>query len=123
MRRHETSCQGARLTANIAHRLCIGILYLTTAAGMVQAGEIYKSIDADGKVVYSDHLDPSMSPSTPVQLEDPRSPQSELHFCWSNCFTLNLDNGVYRRVDGTDESWTVETFSANAIVLHRHDAP
>jgi hypothetical protein len=30
---------------------------------------------------------------------------------------------VYRRTDGTDESWTVETFTANAIVLHRHDAP
>jgi hypothetical protein len=90
---------------------------------MVQAGEIYKSIDADGKVVYSDHLDPSMSQSSLVQLEDPRFPPSQLHFCWTNCFTLILDNGVYRRADGTDESWTVETFSANAIVLHRHDAP
>jgi hypothetical protein len=101
----------------------VGILCLATAAGVVQAGEIYKSIDADGKVVYSDHLEPSMSQPTVVQLEEPHSAPSRLHFCWTNCFTLILDNGVYRRVDGTEESWTVETFSADAIVLHRHDAP
>jgi hypothetical protein len=101
----------------------MGILCLTTAAGTLQAGEIYKSVDADGKVVYSDHLDPSMSQSSVVQLEDPNGPARQLHFCWTNCFTLILDNGVYRRTDGTDESWTVETFSADAIVLHRHDAP
>jgi hypothetical protein len=89
----------------------------------VQAGEIYKSVDANGNVVYSDHLEPSMSQSTVVQLEEPGVPPHELHFCWTNCFTLILDNGVYRRTDGTDESWTVETFSAKAIVLHRHDAP
>jgi hypothetical protein len=107
----------------LMRRLFVGIICLTTAAGMVQADEIYKSIDADGNVVYSDHLDPSMSHSSLVQLEDPRSSPSQLHFCWTNCFTLILDNGVYRRADGADESWTVETFSANAIVLHRHDAP
>jgi hypothetical protein len=90
---------------------------------MAQTSEIYKSIDANGKVVYSDHLDSSMSQSTTVQLDDPLSPPRELHFCWTNCFTLTLDHGVYRRTDGTDESWTVETFSATAIVLHRHDAP
>jgi hypothetical protein len=100
-----------------------GILWLTTAAGVAQASEIYKSIDADGKVVYSDHLDSSMSQSTAVQLNDPSSLPRELHFCWTNCFTLDLDDGVYRRTDGTDESWTVETFSPGAIVLHRHDAP
>jgi hypothetical protein len=90
---------------------------------MVQAGEIYKSVDANGKVVYSDHLDSSMSQSTLVQLEDPGLPPPELHICWTNCFTLILDNGAYRRADGTDERWTVETFSAKAVVLHRHDAP
>jgi hypothetical protein len=98
------------------------MLCLATPAGVVQAGEIYKSVDADGKVVYSDHLDPS-TPQTVVQLEDPRFPPSQLHFCWTNCFTLILDNGVYRRADGSDETWTVETFSANGIVLHRHDPP
>lgn len=101
----------------------MGILCLAAAASTVRAGDIYKSIDADGKVVYSDHLDPSMSQSTAVQLEDPHPPPSQLHFCWTNCFTLILDNGVYRRIDGTDETWTVETFTTNALVLHRHDAP
>jgi hypothetical protein len=101
----------------------VGILCLLTAAGVAQAGEIYKSIDADGKVVYSDHLDPSLSQSSLVQLDDARFPPGQLHFCWTNCFTLILDNGVYRRADGTAESWTVETFSSDAIVLHRHDAP
>jgi hypothetical protein len=101
----------------------VGILGLAAAAGMVQASEIYKSIDADGKVVYSDHLDPSLSQSSVVQLDDARFPPSQLHFCWTNCFTLILDNGVYRRTDGTEESWTVETFSSDAIVLHRHDVP
>jgi hypothetical protein len=89
----------------------------------VQAGEIYKSVDANGKVVYSDHLDPSLSQSSLVQLDDARFAPSQLHFCWTNCFTLILDNGVYRRADGTEESWTVETFSPDAIVLHRHDPP
>jgi hypothetical protein len=107
----------------LPRRLCLSILCLATAAGMVQAGEIFKSVDADGKVVYSDHLDPSLSHSTLVQLEDPRFPPGQLHFCWTNCFTLILDNGVYRRTDGTDETWTIETFATNGIVLHRHDAP
>jgi hypothetical protein len=101
----------------------VGIFAFATTAGGVQAGEIYKSIDADGKVVYSDHLDPSLSQSSLVQLDDARFPPSQLHFCWTSCFTLILDNGVYRRADGTAESWTVETFSSDAIVLHRHDAP
>jgi hypothetical protein len=114
--------QQTRSAAHIPQRLFAGILWLT-AAGWVQAGEIYKSVDANGNVVYSDHLDPSLSHPTVVQLEDPGLPPRELHFCWTNCFTLILDNGVYRRTDGTDETWTVETFSAKAIVLHRHDAP
>jgi len=100
----------------------VGILGLTAAAGGVEAGEIYKSVDANGNTVYSDHLDPTVS-QTVVQLEDPGLTPHELHFCWTNCFTLILDNGVYRRIDGTDETWTVETFSPKAIVLHRHDAP
>jgi hypothetical protein len=101
----------------------VALLGLAAAAGTAGAGEIYKSIDADGKVVYSDHLDPSLSQSSAVQLDGARSPPVELHFCWTNCFTLILDNGVYHRADGTAETWTVETFSPDAIVLHRHDAP
>jgi hypothetical protein len=107
---------------NLPRRIFGGILWLTAVAGMAQASGIYKSIDANGNVVYSDHLDSSMSQSTAVQLDDPLFPPRELHFCWTNCFTLILDNGAYRRTDGTDESWTVEAFSAKAIVLHRHDA-
>jgi hypothetical protein len=103
--------------------LLAGVLGLAAAAGIAQAGEIYKSTDADGKVVYSDHLDPSLAQSSVVQLDDARSPPSQLHFCWTNCFTLILENGVYRRADGTAESWTLENFSADALVLHRHDAP
>jgi hypothetical protein len=104
------------------HWILGSILGLTSAAAMAQSTEIYKSIDANGNVVYSDHIDASMSRSTTVQLDDPLFPPRELHFCWTNCFTLVLDDGVYRRTDGTDESWTVETFSAKAIALHRHDA-
>jgi uncharacterized protein DUF4124/YXWGXW repeat-containing protein len=122
MRTHETLGRGTMSATHLSCWIFRGFLWLTAAAGMAQAGEIYKSVDANGNVVYSDHLDPSMSHSTAVQLEDPILPPS-LHFCWTNCFSLILDNGVYRRTDGTDESWTVETFSANAIVLHRHDAP
>lgn len=123
MQRYQTMRQGARTGAVAPCALCVGILCLTAAAGMVEAGEIYKSIDANGNVVYSDHLDPSMTRSTTVQLDDTRPAPRELHFCWTNCFTLVLDNGAYRRIDGIDESWTVETFSDKAIVLHRHDAP
>jgi hypothetical protein len=108
---------------DLPHPLLVGILGLAIAVGVAQAGEIYKSVDADGKVVYTDHLDPSLSQSSVVQLDDPGFPPSRLHFCWTNCFTLILDNGVYRRTDGTAESWTVERFSSDAIVLHRHDAP
>ena len=108
---------------NFTRPLLVAILGLATAAGMAQAGEIYKSVDANGKVVYSDHLDPSLSQSSLVQLDDAGFPPSQLHFCWTNCFTLILDNGVYRRADGTAETWTVETFSSDSIVLHRHDAP
>lgn len=120
MRRYEPICKAR---SDLLRPLLLGIFALATAAGGAQAGEIYKSIDANGKVVYSDHLDPSLSQSVAVQLDDARFPPRQLHFCWTNCFTLVLDNGVYRRVDGTEETWTVETFSSDAIVLHRHDAP
>jgi len=122
MHRYEKIRRGAGSVGHLTRRLCAGVFCLTAAAGLVQ-GEIYKSIDANGHVVYSDHLDPSLSQSTVVQLEESRLPPHELHFCWTNCFSLVLDNGVYRRADGSDETWTVETFSADAIVLHRHDAP
>ena len=120
MRRHGPIClsRSAR-----SRSLLVGILGFSSAAGLVQAGEIFKSTDANGQTVYSDHLDPSLSQSSLVQLDDARFPPAQLHFCWTNCFTLVLNDSVYRRTDGTEESWTVETFSSDAIVLHRHDAP
>jgi len=56
-------------------------------------------------------------------IEDAQAPPREMHFCWTNCFTLTFDNGVYRRTDGTDETWTVERFTAASVILRRHDAP
>jgi len=103
-------------------RFFAGMLLWSATAVAVQAGDIYKSVDANGNVVYSDHLNPTLSQTTVVQVDEPSLPPRELHFCWTNCFTLILDKGAYRRADGTDESWTVETFSPQAIVLHRHDA-
>jgi hypothetical protein len=120
MRRNETI---HKAKGCLPPRLILAVLGLAAAAGTAQAGEIYKSVDANGKVVYSDHLDPSLSQSSLVQLDDPGLPPSQLHFCWTNCFTLILDNGAYRRSDDPSETWTVETFSADVIVLHRHDAP
>jgi hypothetical protein len=122
MHRYALIREGTRSASRAARRL-LSIFWLTAAAAATQAGPIYKSVDANGNVVYSDHLDSSMSQPTPVQLEDPGLPPPVLHFCWTNCFTLILDQGVYRRTDGTEETWTVETFTPNAIVLHRHDAP
>jgi hypothetical protein len=123
MHRYEKIRQGASSATGLPRWLFAGIVCLSATAGTVQASEIYKSIDANGQVVYSDHLDPSLSHSTAVQLDDPHVLPRELHFCWTNCFTLTLNNGRYRRADGTDESWTVQTFSTDAIVLHRHDPP
>jgi hypothetical protein len=101
--------------------VAVGIVLLGYPALKLRADEIYKSIDADGHVVYSDHVDPSLSQTSVVHLDDPRYPPHEMHFCWTNCFTLIFDDGVYRRADGTDETWTVESFTPKAFVLHRHD--
>lgn len=123
MRHHATILHEAGFAIRDFGWLVAGMLGLATLAGAVQASEVYKSVDANGTVVYSDHVDPSLSGTTTIQLDDSRLPPHELHFCWTNCFTLVLDRGVYHRADGTDETWTVETFSTQAIVLHRHDAP
>ncbi len=93
------------------------------ATGIAQAGEIYKSVDANGNVVYSDHVDAATSQAVAVKLEDSSFPPHEMHLCGTkNCFTLVLDNGSYRRTDGSDDTWTIETFTANSVVLHRHGA-
>jgi hypothetical protein len=87
-----------------------------------RAGEVFKFVDADGHVVYSDHADPT-APSTVVQLEDASPPPRVIHFCWTNCFTLELVDGLYRRADDPQETWTVERFTSASFLLHRHDAP
>lgn len=97
-------------------------LGLLAASAPTRAGEVFKSVDADGHVVYSDHADPAAQ-TTVVHLDDAYVPPRVIHFCWTNCFTLELDNGVYRRADGTDETWTVERFTPGSFRLHRHDAP
>ena len=114
---------GATFAMRLSQWLLVGVLGFASSVGTATAGEIYKSVDANGHVVYSDHVDPTTTGTTAIQLDDPNSPPHELHFCWTNCFTLVLDHGTYHRTDGTDETWTVETFSTQAIVLHRHDAP
>jgi hypothetical protein len=106
-------------------RTSLGVALCLTAgaAGIVQGAEIYKSVDSQGHVVYSDQVDPS-TPQSVVQTADsqPALPPRTLHFCWTNCFTLVLNEGVYARVDGTDETWTIDHFTANSVLLHRHDA-
>jgi hypothetical protein len=51
-----------------------------------------------------------------------KCPPRTLHLCWVNCFTLTLKNGLYVRADGSDETWTIERFTTQSVVLHRHDA-
>jgi WXXGXW repeat (2 copies) len=54
---------------------------------------------------------------------DAQTPPELIHFCWTNCFSLGLRNGLYTRTDGTDETWTIERFSSTSVVLHRHSVP
>jgi len=96
---------------------------LACTACAAEAGEIYKSVDANGAVTYSDHAGPATPQSTVVEWQDPRYPPHELHFCWTNCFTLIYDGQAFHRADGADETWTVEKFSADTVVLHRHSVP
>ena len=100
-----------------------GLVILMLPFAQACAQQIFKSVDADGHVVYSNEADPAAT-QTPVELpvDGPSLPDT-LHFCWTNCFTLVLTNGVYQRSDGTPESWTVERFAPEAVILHRHDAP
>jgi hypothetical protein len=88
------------------------------------ADEIYKSVDADGHVVYSNRKDSSTTQQL-VVLGDALTPPDVMHFCWTSCFTLAFDHdsGLYKRVDGSDETWTVRRFTASSILLMRHDAP
>jgi hypothetical protein len=102
---------------------CAAIALLACSAGGLQAREIYKYVDANGIVVYSDHADPVSAPANVVEWQDPRYPPHEMHVCWANCFTLIYDGRLFHRTDGTDETWTVTKFTADSLVLHRHSTP
>jgi hypothetical protein len=86
------------------------------------ATDVFKSVDSEGHVVYSDRADVSTVQSV-VHIDDALTPPDLIHFCWTNCFTLSFVNGAYRRTDGTEETWTVESFTPTSVILHRHDAP
>jgi WXXGXW repeat (2 copies)/Domain of unknown function (DUF4124) len=60
------------LTASGARRpaaLVIAIILVACPTLTLRAGEIYKSVDAEGHVVYSDHLDTSMALQAPVEIQ------------------------------------------------------
>jgi Domain of unknown function (DUF4124)/WXXGXW repeat (2 copies) len=95
-------------------------LVLCTGSEGLRAQEVYKSVDAQGNVVFSDR--PSAGAERQL-LEDARVPPPVLHVCWTNCFTLVAQDSVYVRTDETQESWSVERFTSDAFVLRRHDAP
>ena len=101
----------------------VALVLLACPALVLRAAEVYKSVDSEGHVVYSDRADRSMAPQTLVRIEGADGPPQVLHFCWTNCFTLSLKNGLYVRTDGSDETWTVERFTSTSVVLRRHDTP
>ena len=99
------------------------ILALTACASSIslQAQSVYESVDAQGHSVFSDR--PQGPGAERKLVSDAASPPKMAHFCWTNCFTLIESHGIYSRVDGTDETWTVERFTPTSFVLRRHDAP
>ena len=110
---------------NFASRACARLLLalaLCAGATALRAQDVYKSVDAQGRVTFSDRPPADADQST-VAVDDALPPPRVLHFCWSNCFTLKAKNGIYVRTDGTAENWTIERFTPRVFVLRRHDAP
>ncbi len=109
--------RAARARAAVA---CLTLL----VGGSLPAGAqpIYESLDADGHRVYTDRAPDRAAEPIAVAPEAP-APPPVIHFCWTNCFTLTLDQGGYRRADGADEHWTIQRLTSSSITLHRHDAP
>jgi Domain of unknown function (DUF4124)/WXXGXW repeat (2 copies) len=104
--------------------LPVALTLLASSAGVLPADEVYKSVDSEGHVVFSDQPpEGSTAQRYAVRTGDSEAPPQVIHFCWTNCFTLDFDNGLYRRADGSDETWTVERFTSTSVVLRRHDAP
>src|SRR5580658_5940365 len=99
--------------------LLVAIGLLLCPVRVLRATEAYPSADLAAN---ADRTDTSTGNSA-EQTGDAQSSPQEMHFCWTNCFTLSLNKGVYRRTDGTDETWTVERFTSGTVVLHRHSVP
>jgi hypothetical protein len=97
------------------------VFAISAGPAPLRAQDIYKSVDSQGKVIYSDRPPPGDKSGEAVDEEQPLP--GVLHFCWTNCFTLKAEHGVYARTDGTDEAWTVERFTLSSFVLRRHGAP
>jgi hypothetical protein len=99
--------------------LVVAMALLMGPAGVVMADEPLHSAAAAG------HADPTDTSAANFadQHANVDSPPAEMHFCWTNCFTLRFEDGVYRRADRSDETWSVERFDSEAVVLHRHDPP
>jgi hypothetical protein len=111
------------LTSSRTPRIASVLVALAVGASPVslRAQSIYKSVDPQGHTVFSDR--PQGPGAKQEVLEDAASPPKMAHFCWTNCFTLVESHGIYARVDGTDETWTVERFTRTSFVLMRHDPP
>ncbi len=54
---------------------------------------------------------------------DEGSAPGVIHFCWTNCFTLRFEQGIYQRTDGSQETWSIERFTSRSVILRRHDPP
>jgi hypothetical protein len=106
--------------ARMGDALLVAIVLLLCPAWVLRAEATYQSADVAGN---SDQTDTATGRNSAEQIEDPHTPPHEMHFCWTNCFTLTFNNGVYGRTDGSDETWTVERFTSATVVLHRHDVP
>ena len=71
---HRTTNYGTRPALRAVRRRVAGILVLAAIASRVKAGEIYKSVDANGHIVFSDHLESPSSQATVVNLRDSTNP-------------------------------------------------
>jgi len=114
-------------TRSDTHRygaLLVALVLFVGHARVVAGGQVYKSVDADGHVVYSDQApNAATTQKSAPQIGDSQTPPEVIHFCWTNCFSLSLGNGLYTRTDGADETWTVENFTPTSFILHRHSVP
>lgn len=67
---------------------------------------------------------------SPVPVIDKALLPSVIHFCGGNCTTLEWKQGHYVSTTknggeppGFSSTWTVEAFTRESVILHRHDSP